>query len=120
MGTKARKLAKTKGMGKVFKRKTVTKKLSGDTVNTIREFYYNEDITREAANRTVKIGKGNNKVTIAVRYLQSSMRNAYLQYCDKVDNEDYPCVSFSSFRNLKPKEIQIYVQYVLKENVLEL
>merc|ERR1712232_1505213 len=62
----------TKGIGKFFKRKTVTKKLSVDTVNTIREFYYNEDITREAANRTVKIGKGNNKVTIAVRYLQSS------------------------------------------------
>ena len=104
--TKARKIAKTKGIGKFFKRKTVTKKLSVDTVNTIREFYYNEDITREAANRTVKIGKGNNKVTIAVRYLQSSMRNAYLQYCEKVDNEDYPCVSFSSFRNLKPKEIK--------------
>merc|ERR1712000_215007 len=59
--TKARKIAKTKGIGKFFKRKTVTKKLSVDTVNTIREFYY---------------------------------------------NEDYPCVSFSSFHNLKPKEIK--------------
>jgi len=104
--TKARKIAKTKGIGMFFKKKTVTKKLSVGTVNKIREFYYDEDVTREAANRTVKIGKGNNKVAIAVRYLQSSMRNAFLEYCEKVKNEDYPCVSFSSFRNLKPKEIK--------------
>ncbi len=99
---KSRKHAKTLGPGSPVKKQT-KKPISETTQSIIKEFFYDERISREAANRTriLKDDQGN-KITVPARYLQTYLSEAYTQY---LDNPAHPYVSFSSFKKYKPKEI---------------
>ena len=99
---KSRKHAKTNGAGSPVKKQT-KKPISETTQSIIKEFFYDERISREAANRTriVKDYQGN-KLTVPARYLQTYLSEAYTQYVNDPAN---PHVSFSSFKKYKPKEI---------------
>lgn len=74
---KSRKHAKNNGAGKPVKKQT-KQPLSETTQQIIREFFYDERISREAANRTrkVKNDKGE-KVVVPARYLQCYPHQAF-------------------------------------------
>ena len=104
--TKARKIARSKGIGAFFKRKGTTKQLSDVAIQSIKDFYYLDDVSREAANRTVKVGPKGRKTSIPVRYLQDTKRNTFLKYTEHCRKETIKGPSFSSFQKYKPKEIK--------------
>jgi len=99
---KSRKHAKTQGIGKPTKKVTKTP-ISKEVRQVIHDFFYDERISREAANRTriVKDDQGN-KTTVPARYLQCYLNQAYNEY---LKNDSNPSISFSTFKKFKPVEI---------------
>lgn len=99
---KSRKHAKVNGAGSPIKTKTKTP-LSDTTQQIIREFFYDDRISREAANRTKKVKEENGKkIPVPVRYLQCYPSEAFKEY---LKNPSNPPVSYSSFKKYKPVEV---------------
>ena len=83
------------------KRGPPANKLPNDTINRIREFFYLDSVTREAANRTVKVGPPLQKVDIPVRYMQDSKSNLHQEFIEK-----HRAVSRKAFDKYTPKEVK--------------
>ena len=108
--TKPRKIAKI-SPGRYIKKNNNTNRLSPEKLEAIENFYFRDNITREAANRSVLIEEENGspkklKLPVPVRYLQSGgLRNAHEQYQQEHLSKNLG-VSLSSFKKYKPKEIK--------------
>ena len=101
--TKARKIAKN-GMGQFFNKTQVNANmLSEETVNIIRDFWMQEDVSREAANRTVIVGSGPDKLAVPVRYLLQSDTETYVHF---IEAHPDTSISSSSFYKYKPEQIK--------------
>lgn len=99
--TKARRIARTAVGRPITKRQVNSNTLSDTTVEVIRGFFY--DASRQAMNRTIKVGPPGQKITAPVRYLHEPLQETFIQFGNK-----YPeyKVSFSSFRKYKPPQIK--------------
>ena len=83
------------------KRGPPANKLPNDTINRIREFFYLDSVTREAANRTVKVGPPLQKIDVPVRYMQDSKSNLHQEFIEK-----QRAVSRKAFDKYTPKEVK--------------
>ena len=83
------------------KRRHIGNEMSQENVNLIKDFFYKDEVTREAANRTVKIGATNEKVAVAVRYLQDTKSNLHREFIEK-----HFYLSRKSFDKYTPKEVK--------------
>ena len=103
--TKARKIAST-GPGKYFKKRQVNvNKLSDKKINEIRDFCYREDVSREAANRTIQIVDNGKKISVPVRYLHQSPQETYVHYISETEKGEDK-ISISCFTKYMPKEMK--------------
>lgn len=80
-------------------------KLSDKKINEIRYFCYREDVSREAANRTIQIVDNGKKISIPVRYLHQSPQETYVHYISEIE-KDEDKISISCFTKYKPKEMK--------------
>ena len=86
-------------------------KKSNAAKDSVRDFFYNFDITHEASKGTVKkktilILDGieyMEKIDVPMRYLRYSISTCYKLFCDKYENIN---ISETTFRKLKPKEVK--------------
>ena len=72
-----------------------------ETIETIQEYFRNDLVSRESANRTVLVGETGKREPIAVRYLLDSIRNTYQAFKENVMD-----IPESTFRKYMPKEIK--------------